>query len=78
MYCLFCDVPCVVCVNMCTEQLPPGGYPIAVKYYIYISLLLEGLCVAQHVSDGLSVRHQESKTVHTTSGICHTGSVAAC
>jgi hypothetical protein len=32
MYCLFCDVPCIVCVYMCTEQLPPGGYPIAVKY----------------------------------------------
>jgi hypothetical protein len=28
-----------------------------------------------HVSDGLSVRHQESKPA---SGICHTGSVAAC
>ena len=32
----------------------------------------------QHVSDSLSVHHQESKTVHTASGICHTGSVAAC
>jgi hypothetical protein len=31
-----------------------------------------------HVSDSLSIHHQESKTVHTTSGICHTGSVAAC
>ena len=31
-----------------------------------------------HVSDGLSVHHQESKTVHTASGMCHTGSVAAC
>ena len=30
-----------------------------------------------HVSDGLSVHHQEFKTVHTVSGICHTGSVAA-
>jgi hypothetical protein len=29
-----------------------------------------------HVSDGLSVRHQESKTVHTASGIRHTSSVA--
>jgi len=27
-----------------------------------------------HVSDGLSVHHQESKTVHTASGICHTDS----
>jgi hypothetical protein len=24
-----------------------------------------------HVSDGLSVHHQESKTAHTASGICH-------
>jgi hypothetical protein len=27
LYCL--------CVYMCTELLPPGGYPIAVKYIIY-------------------------------------------
>ena len=26
---------------------------------------------------GLSVHHQESKIVHTASGTCHTGSVAA-
>jgi hypothetical protein len=25
-----------------------------------------------HVSDGLSVHHQESKTIHTASGICKT------
>jgi len=25
-----------------------------------------------HVSDGLSIHHQEFKTVHTASGICHT------
>jgi len=35
MYCLFCDVPCIVCVYMCTEQLPPDGYPIAVKYRLF-------------------------------------------
>jgi len=35
MYCLFCDVPCIVCAYMCTEQLPPGGYPIAAKYISY-------------------------------------------
>jgi len=27
-----------------------------------------------HVSNGLSVHHQESKTVHTASGICQTDS----
>jgi hypothetical protein len=32
MYCLFCDVLCIVYVYMCTKLLPPGGYPIAVKY----------------------------------------------
>jgi hypothetical protein len=31
-----------------------------------------------HVLNGLSVHNQESKTVHTASGTCHTGSVAAC
>jgi hypothetical protein len=36
MYCLFCVVLCIVCVYMCTELPPPGGYPIAVKYTIYI------------------------------------------
>jgi len=25
-----------------------------------------------HVSDGLSVHHQQFKTVHTATGICHT------
>jgi hypothetical protein len=34
MYRLFCDILCIVCVYMCTELLPPGGYPIAVKYII--------------------------------------------
>jgi hypothetical protein len=33
----------------------------------------------QHsVSDSPFVHHQESKTVHTASGVYHTGSVAAC
>jgi len=36
MYCLFCDVLCIVCVYTCTVLLPPGGYPIAVKYIINI------------------------------------------
>ena len=34
-------------------------------YFIFFSSTL-------HVSDGPSVHHQESKTVHTASGICHT------
>ena len=29
-----------------------------------------------HVSDGLSVHHLEFKTVHTTTGICQTDTVA--
>jgi len=35
LYCLFCGVSCIVCVYMCTEKLPPGGYPIADKYISY-------------------------------------------
>jgi len=34
MYCLFCVVLCIVCVHMCAVLLPPGGYPVAVKYII--------------------------------------------
>jgi len=34
--------------------------------------------ITPRVSDGLSIHHQESKTVHIASGICHTGSVSAC
>ena len=33
------------------------------KYILFCSSTL-------HVSDGLSVHHQESKTVHTTSSVC--------
>jgi hypothetical protein len=32
MYCLFCVILCIVHVYVCTELLPPGGYPTAVKY----------------------------------------------
>jgi hypothetical protein len=39
VYCLFCDVPCIDCVYMCTELLPPGGYPIAVKHIISYQIL---------------------------------------
>jgi hypothetical protein len=45
MYCLFCDVPCIICVYMFTEQLSLGGHPIAVKYisYHFISFQCYGL-----------------------------------
>jgi len=38
MYCLFCVVLCIVFVHMCTVLLPPGGYPLAVKYIIRMLL----------------------------------------
>jgi len=44
MYCLFCVVLYIVCVFVCTEVLPPGGYPIAVKYIIsYVHQNLRGV-----------------------------------
>ena len=38
------------------------------QFLIFISFWSSTL----HVSDGLSVRHQESKTVHTATDICQT------
>jgi hypothetical protein len=36
MYCLFCYVPCIICVYMCTEQLPPGvATQLQLNKYIY-------------------------------------------
>jgi hypothetical protein len=43
MYCLYCVVLCIVCVHMRTVLLPPGGYPIAVKYIIYHNYFLINL-----------------------------------
>ena len=34
LFCVDCVVLCTVCVSMCTVLLPPGVYPIAVKYII--------------------------------------------
>ena len=42
------------------------------------TIVLRLLNITLHVSDGLSVHHHESKTVHTASGTCHTRSLTAC
>jgi len=54
MYCLFCVVLYIVCVYMCTELLPPGGYPIAVKYIIsyIISVPLQSCSHSVHMNVG--------------------------
>jgi hypothetical protein len=63
MYCLFYDVLCIVCVYMCTELLPPGGYPNAVKYII--SYIIDNRAVYEtmwkklksgHVTDNNTIR----------------------
>jgi hypothetical protein len=46
-------------------------------HIIYLKFILFWINTL-HVSDGLYVHRQESNTVHTASGICHTGSMAAC
>jgi hypothetical protein len=55
MFCLFCVVPSIICVYMCTEQLPPVGYPVAVKYIsniIYkIIHQVYKLCDSSHITD---------------------------
>jgi hypothetical protein len=60
MYCLFCDVSRIVCVYTSVEHLPPGGYPIGVKYiyicisyiyiYIYIYIVYYIMCKAQGIT----------------------------
>jgi hypothetical protein len=40
LFVLFCVVLFIVCVQMYTVLLPPGGYPIAVKYVISYQNLL--------------------------------------
>ena len=46
LFCVDCVVLCTVCVSMCTVLLPPGVYPIAVKYiisyHIYIAFFYQG------------------------------------
>jgi len=51
MYCLFCVVLCIVCVYMCTVLLPPGGYPIAVKYIIsyHITISYYHIIIYHHI-----------------------------
>jgi hypothetical protein len=61
MWCLFCDVPCIVCVYMCTEQLPPGGYLIAVKYIISYHISYHIIC---EVCEGASFYFQSAWALH--------------
>jgi hypothetical protein len=52
----FC-VLCIVCVCMCPEQLPPGGYPIAVKYIVSYQIeerLNSGIALYYSIQNRLS------------------------
>jgi len=51
---LFCVVLCIVCVYMCTVLLPPGGYPIAVKYII--SYIYHIMYYIYHIIQNMGVR----------------------
>jgi hypothetical protein len=55
VYCLFCDVLCIIFVYMCTELLPPGGYQIAVKYIISCHILSYRI-ISYHVISNLKLR----------------------
>jgi len=45
--------------------------------YVKQILLLLDFGITVHVSDGLSVHHQEFTTVHTATGICQTDTATA-
>jgi hypothetical protein len=42
---------------MCTEQLPPGGYPIAVKYIIsYPATDLKYIVITSHFTEEAEIK----------------------
>ena len=68
MYWLFCDLLSVVCVYMCTVLLPPGGYPIAVKYII--SCIWKHILLVAFFGLLLKCLHLRSKPMKVTNKIC--------
>ena len=50
---VICVFLCIVCVHICTVLLPPGGYPIAVKYIISYHIDSQSLVVIFHISSYL-------------------------
>ena len=80
------NVPCSVCCRVrdfirfcCTINRNILMWRSWDRASWYISIVKPTRCtlfpsllnITLHVSDGFSVHHQESKTVHTASGICH-------
>jgi len=47
LFCVDRVVLCTVCVSMCTVLLPPGVYPIAVKYIISYHMLRQRMRITQ-------------------------------
>jgi len=59
----FCVVLCIVCVYMCTELLPSGGYPIAVKYIILYHIISHHI-ISHHIISLIASKYQrQTQTV---------------
>ena len=72
MYCVFCDVLCIVCVYMCTELLPPGGYPIAVKYINFpIKVVVRFLALTEPDKNVASLIHHYVSTLYISVETCY-------
>jgi hypothetical protein len=67
-------VLCALSLNM-TKRLYPSIVIQPDAQYLKFILFWNNTL---HVSEGLSVHHQESKTVHTASGIYRAGAVDVC
>jgi len=63
MYCLFCEVLCIVCVYMCTELLPPGGYTIAVEYIISYHIKGKIRPITSHEGPEVEQRYSSSPSL---------------
>jgi hypothetical protein len=75
MYCLFCVILCIACVYMSTKLLPPGGYPIALKYISYHISYWPKLRLA--LTSWIGPKHVACTVVQTVMKYSHTQSNAA-
>ena len=80
--CMYISVNVYVYMYVCMHAY------IRKRACIYVSIVKPTRCTnvsnlfyfgkTVHVSDGLSVHHQEFETVHTATGICQTDTATAC
>jgi 1,4-dihydroxy-2-naphthoate octaprenyltransferase len=74
---LCCVVLCIVCVYICTELLPPGGYPIAVKFIILYKFnsFVQKQSVVAEIIIHINLCEESSLPVNVMTNPLHAGRV---